>query len=421
VTTPRQTPRLGPRHVVVIGAGVVGVSTALLLRRAGVAVTLIDRAGPGEGASFGNAGVLASCAVVPVTVPGLMGKAPRMLLDPAQPLFLRWRYLPRMLPWLGRYMSHATAAETRRIAQALAPLTGDSLAEHQALAEGTGAEKWITPCDYVYAYRDRAQFEGDAFGWGLRGDAGFQWTEMESADLRAYDPALAPGLGFGVRLPDHGRITDPGRYVRDLAAAAEARGVRMLTAEVTDIARENGRVTGVRAGGETLACDAVALCIGAWSKPLARTLGVDVPLESERGYHVEFLEPSVMPRAPVMVASGKFVATPMDGRLRLAGVVEFGGLDARRGVRRARRAALPRAAGALEAQRARRLSRSHMARDARMDGPPARTDGLDPADRGGAGPRGGVSGLWPPPCRADERPENRAAPGPDHHRAAAQY
>ena len=328
MTTPRQTPRLGPRHVVVIGAGIVGVSTALLLRRAGVAVTLIDRAGPGEGASFGNAGVLASCAVVPVTVPGLMGKAPRMLLDPAQPLFLRWRYLPRMLPWLGRYMSHATAAETRRIAQALAPLTGDSLAEHQALAEGTGAEKWITPCDYVYAYRDRAQFEGDAFGWGLRSDAGFQWTEMESADLRAYDPALAPGLGFGVRLPDHGRITDPGRYVRDLAAAAEARGVRMLTAEVTDITRENGRVTGVRAGGETLACDAVALCIGAWSKPLARTLGVDVPLESERGYHVELLEPSVMPRAPVMVASGKFVATPMDGRLRLAGVVEFGGLDA---------------------------------------------------------------------------------------------
>ena len=87
-------------------------------------------------------------------------------------------------------------------------------------------------------------------------------------------------------------------------------------------------MTGVRADGETLHCNAVALCTGAWSGRFARVLGVKVPLESERGYHVEFVEPNMMPRSPVMVASGKFVATPMDGRLRLAGVVEFGGLDA---------------------------------------------------------------------------------------------
>lgn len=131
-----------------------------------------------------------------------------------------------------------------------------------------------------------------------------------------------------MRLQGHGRITDPGRYVKDLAAHAEAQGARALQAEAADIAREDGRVTGVRAGGETLPCDAVALCAGAWSGRLSRVLGVNVPLESERGYHVEFLEPNMMPRAPVMVASGKFVATPMGGRLRLAGAVEFGGPDA---------------------------------------------------------------------------------------------
>ena len=92
--------------------------------------------------------------------------------------------------------------------------------------------------------------------------------------------------------------------------------------------REGGRVTGLRAGGETIACDVAVLATGAWSGPLAGKFGIKVPLESERGYHLELWEPSVMPRATVMVASGKFVATPVDGRLRLAGIVEFGGLDA---------------------------------------------------------------------------------------------
>ena len=87
-------------------------------------------------------------------------------------------------------------------------------------------------------------------------------------------------------------------------------------------------MTGVRAKGETIACDAAVIATGVWSGPLCKKLGLKVPLESERGYHLEFWEPSVMPKSPVMVASGKFVMTPMEGRLRAAGVVEFGGLDA---------------------------------------------------------------------------------------------
>ncbi|NND19920.1 MAG: FAD-binding oxidoreductase, partial [Silicimonas sp.] len=120
----------------------------------------------------------------------------------------------------------------------------------------------------------------------------------------------------------------PGRYIKDLAAHAQSRGMDLVIADVTDIAKENGKVSGVRAGGETIACDDVVLATGAWSGPLAKRLGLAVPLESERGYHLELWEPSIQPRSPIMVASGKFVATPMDGRLRLAGIVEFGGLDA---------------------------------------------------------------------------------------------
>ncbi|MBM7067125.1 FAD-binding oxidoreductase [Actibacterium sp. 188UL27-1] len=316
------------RTVAIIGAGIVGVSTAIWLLRDGFDVVLIDRAGPAGGASYGNGGVLAACSVVPVTAPGLLRKAPGMLLDPAAPLFVKWGYLPRLMPWLLRYLRHANARDATRIARALAPVIGDSLADHQALAAGTGADRFVVPSDYLFVYRDRAHFAGDAFAMGVRRNLGFVWDALEGADFAAYDPAFATELGFAARFGGHGRITDPGGYVRALADHAVGQGARLIRAEVTDVVRSGERVTGLRAGGAVIPCDDVVLATGAWSKPLAAKLGVNVPLESERGYHLDLWGASVLPRSPVMVAAGKFVATPMDGRLRLAGIVEFGGLDA---------------------------------------------------------------------------------------------
>ena len=118
------------RHVVVVGAGIVGVSSAIWLQRAGAQVTIIDRAAPGTGTSHGNAGVLAACAVAPVTAPGLIAKAPAMLLNPDVPLYLRLPYLPRLLPWLAKYLRVANDRDTRRIAQGLALVT--CVANHQS-------------------------------------------------------------------------------------------------------------------------------------------------------------------------------------------------------------------------------------------------------------------------------------------------
>ncbi|MEM6895769.1 MAG: FAD-binding oxidoreductase [Pseudomonadota bacterium] len=317
------------KTVAVIGAGIVGVSTAIWLQRDGHKVILIDREGPAAGASFGNGGVLASCSVVPVTVPGLLRKAPRMLFDPNQPLFLKWGYVPKLLPWLVKYLGTANAETVKRRAAVLTPIIGDSLADHQALAGGTGAERYVVPTDYLYLYSDRSHFEGDAFGWKVRAENGFDWETLEGDAWRAYDPSFGPSINFGVKLGNHGRISDPGAYVQGLAAHAEAQGARILKGHVEDVVRDNGAVTGLRVGGDTIPCDAAVLATGVWSGALAEKFGIPKPpLESERGYHLELWEPNMMPRAPVMVASGKFVATPMEGRIRLAGVVEFGGLNA---------------------------------------------------------------------------------------------
>ena len=206
------------KKVLVIGAGIVGVSTAIWLQRDGHSVTIADKAGPGEATSYGNAGILASCGIVPVTGPGLLGKAPFMLLDPDQPLYMKWRYLPRLAPWLLRYLSHANAKDTKRIAAGMFNIVGDSLADHQALAAGTPAERYVRATDYLYLYDSRKEFEKDAFGWGIRKQHGFEWRILEGRALADLFPELAVKDALGVAMPDHGLITDPGRYVKALAA-----------------------------------------------------------------------------------------------------------------------------------------------------------------------------------------------------------
>ena len=314
--------------VAVVGAGIVGVSAALELRRAGRDVILIDREGPASGASYGNGGVLASCAMVPVTIPGLFRTGLKMAFSRSSPLFIRWSRLPMMMPWLLKYLGKANSDDVKLIAAALAPLVRDSVERHMSLARGTKAQKWIKPSDYLYLYDDRKKFESDSFAWELRAAHGFSWDELEGEQVKDYDPAVSDRFKFAVRLENHGMITDPGAYVKDLADSFVQDGGKMLEAEVTEVTHSKGVVTGLLAGEREIPCGTAVVAAGIWSEPLARRIGVKVPIESERGYHLELWEPSVCPKAPMMIASGKAVATPMDGRLRMAGLVELAGLDA---------------------------------------------------------------------------------------------
>ncbi len=318
----------GVKPIVVIGAGIVGVSTALWLQRDGHEVVLVDREGPAAGTSHGNGGVLASCGVVPINAVGLMKTAPGMLLQTDSPLFLRWSYLPRMLPWLFSYLNRANKRDTELTAKALTAILYDSLEQHQALAKGTAAEKWLKPSDYVFAYQDREAFEKDSYSWALRRQLGYKWQELEGEAFRQYDGFFGGTRNFGVRFSDHGTITDPGEYVKALAGHFIQQGGKLVTANVRDIRVEDGAVTGVVCDSETIDCGKLVLAAGVWSKAIGEKLGLKVPMETERGYHIELVNPSIMPRAPYMLASGKFVVTPMEGRIRCAGIVEFGGLEA---------------------------------------------------------------------------------------------
>ncbi|MEP2530030.1 FAD-binding oxidoreductase [Shimia sp.] len=313
-------------HVIVVGGGMVGISTAIWSQREGNRVTLIDKGGPEDRASYGNAGVLASASVLPVTMPGLIGKIPKMVLSSTEPIFVRWSYMLRLFPWTMRYLSHANAPETRRIAAALAPIIGNSLEDHLALAKDTGAEKHISPCDFAFLYKDKAAFGGDALAWDIRRELGFEWSEHEGAARQSYDPIFTDKLGFLAALSGHGRISDPGAYVEELRAHFKESGGALLNGEVTDILQQDGRATGVMTRVGPVPADRVAITAGAWSPIVTKTLGVNIPVEAESGYHLEFWDPSFLPRMPTLVPTKKLIFSPMKGRLRVAGAVEFGGL-----------------------------------------------------------------------------------------------
>jgi D-amino-acid dehydrogenase len=258
----------------------------------------------------------------------MIAKSPKMLLDPNFPLFLRWSYLPKLTPWLLKYLSNANDKDTRRIAQGIAPITYDTVEQHQSLTAGLEAAKWVEPTDYSFAYPDRAAFEADHYTWMLREQAGFVPDVIEAEDVRDFEPGLSDTFDLLAVMHDHGFVRDPGAYVAALAADAEKLGVEFRQTEVVDFQFADKRVSGVVTKDGTFECNDVILATGVWSGPLSRKLGIKVPLESERGYHMEFTNPENGPRHPTMVTTGKFVANPMLGRLRCAGVVEFGGLEA---------------------------------------------------------------------------------------------
>lgn len=315
-----------PATAIVIGAGITGVATALNLVREGWAVTLLDPLPPGDPGqtSYGNAGILARSAIVPVQTPGLIWRAPRLLIDPGQPLFLRLGYLPRLLPWLAHFLRNGSRERLDRIVPAIYALTHDTVDQHRALAGGTPAAAFIEGHRYGYLFRDRAAFRRSDFVFGLKSAHGLTWEETEAV---AIDPDFGPDYGFAVLFRDHGWISDPGAYAASLAAAFQAAGGRILRERAREI-RPTASGVEVATGAETLAADRAILAAGVWSRALAERLGLKVPMESERGYHLTLEGANRYPPHPCMLDDKAIVMTPLRGALRFAGLVEFGGLEA---------------------------------------------------------------------------------------------
>ncbi len=329
-------PAIEARRVGVIGAGIVGVCVASWLQRDGHSVFLVEAAAPGHGASFGNAGCFNGSSVTPVAMPGVIRSVPGWLFDPLAPLALRWTYLPTIAPWLVRFVRAGTPEKARAAARALRPLVGPTLEALKPLVADADAEDLVHHLGHLYVYRSLESLEKDRAAWNLRRENGVEIDELDADELRQLDPALSRDYVRGMLVRENGHTSNPLALVERLVEHFLRSGGEVIRGRARGFRLDGTRLAAIETDGGDLLAEAAVVCAGAYSKPLAAALGDKVSLETERGYHLMIRDPEAMPRIPTADADGKFVATPMDTGLRLAGTVELAGLDAPPDWRRAR-------------------------------------------------------------------------------------
>ena len=315
-------------HIAVVGTGIVGVCSAAWLQRDGHRVTFIDPLPPGEACSFGNAGSLSPSACLPVGMPGMWKKVPGWLTDPLGPLTVRWSYLPTALPWLLRFLHHSSPQEVTRIATAMRGLLAPIFDAYRPLVERAGAKDLVrrSGCLYVYSSREIAR----QWQWGmdLRRSLGVELKDVEEDELVSLEPDLKGKFRFGLLAPENGSTIDPSALVKAIHAQCVKDGAESVSDTAVGFEFIDGGIKAVKAKSQTYPCDAVVIAAGAWSKPLAAQLGASIPLETQRGYHVTVKSTNLQLRHTVMAVEHNLMINPMRMGLRLAGTVEFAGLEA---------------------------------------------------------------------------------------------
>jgi D-amino-acid dehydrogenase len=324
-----------PKQVIVIGAGIVGVCAGLFLQRSGHAVTIIDPKPPGRGTSFGNAGSLAVGNINPVGTPGLWKQIPGMLMDPTGPLMLRWSYMPKMLPWLARFLASGTPGRVEQLSREIRALTEGAVAAHDLLLSEIAITDIVKPVGWMKVYGSAKTFEAAAPLRDLQNRNGVKLEILNEDEIRQLEPGLAPIFTHGAFEPDNGFVTNPAMLTDAYAEAFVSLGGQFIQERVTRFEFEDDKPIRAVTDLSIQSADAFVVCAGAWSDRLTKMLGTSVPLDTERGYHLNLnIDNGPGLRRPVIVGDKGFGLSPMQDGLRLTSGVEFAGVDAAPNFRR---------------------------------------------------------------------------------------
>jgi glycine/D-amino acid oxidase-like deaminating enzyme len=313
--------------VAIVGAGIIGLAIAFRLAAIGREVVVVDPNEPGSGASYGNAGTLAPYACAPVGNPDVLWNLPNLLLNPDSPLAVRLAALPALIPWLSRFVWQSMPGRARRNAHALADLLKEAMPLWRELAAQARISDLLRHEGCLYFYRGKMPQEDSEWGARLRNELGVRQQRLTSEEVAGLEPALPRAAG-GIFFPDAAHTVDPAAMTRRLAAAATAKGASFERARVDRLQPQPGGRTRLICRDRTIEAQTVVLAAGAWSRFLAEQGGENIPLDTERGYHIEFAMDACPIRRPVSPVDLGFYLTPMAGRLRVAGTVELGGLSA---------------------------------------------------------------------------------------------
>ncbi len=314
--------------IAVVGAGIVGASTALALQKDGHKVTLLDRQEPCAGASFGNAGAIVNGSCVPTAMPGIAFNALRMLGQKRSPLSVKPAYALRIFPWLIRFLIESRPARVEQNSRDLHALTGRALEGWKDLTDGTDLGKLIESGGWLKVYETDKDFAATGDARALMEANGTPYEILGAAEIQDLEPHLAPIFQRGIYQSDSLRLKNPERMVQGMVDLLCRRGGRYQQFDVVTI-NPGGESVELKGADKTLSVDKVIVAAGAWSKRFSRQLGDSVPLDTERGYHLSLpASGNQLLNRVVFNATSSFVLSPMETGLRLTSQIEFAGLDA---------------------------------------------------------------------------------------------
>lgn len=325
------------QSIVVVGAGIVGASTALALQRDGHRVLLVDRDAPCAGASFGNAGAIVNASCAPTAMPGIVLDVLRMLGQPLAPLSIRPAYMHKILPWMIRFVLESRRSKVARNAMNLHALTRQAVSGWRNLTDGSGLADLLRAGGWLTVYETERSFGNSRAERGLMDDNDVPYEILSAPDIQSLEPNLAPIFERGIFNRDSLWITNPQRMVLGMVDLLIARGGTFRRFDVQSIDSLEKHIV-LRSPSEVLPVSKVVIAAGAWSKPLAWQAGDKLPLDTERGYHVMMpVENSRLLSRPVVHAEFSCALVPMESGLRLTGQDEFAGVNAAPDYRRIRR------------------------------------------------------------------------------------
>ncbi|MCC5826913.1 FAD-binding oxidoreductase [Alkalimonas sp.] len=318
------------QQVTVVGAGVVGLCTAFFLQHSGYSVLLMDARQPAEGCSKGNAGHFATEQVFPLADPSLLRQLPALLLQANSPLKIRASYLLQSLPWFCRFIGNMTPAKQQALQAALSQLNGSSIASWQKLAT-------LCQSQDLFRYHGALLVSEQPNQQSLQQQyqkyrmAGIDVSLLDAAETMALEPLLANSISGSLNFTEVAHTVDPWLLCQRIFAAFKAAGGQWL--QSTLVAINPGTPVQLVTSTSSFSTGHLVICAGAHSAALTTQLGWRIPLEAERGYHL--MAQDVGLNRPVSSLERKFIMTPMQNGLRLAGTAEFSGLDAAPDFRRA--------------------------------------------------------------------------------------
>ncbi|MCQ4631647.1 FAD-dependent oxidoreductase [Shinella sp. CPCC 100929] len=311
--------------VVVIGAGVVGLSAAIAAQARGLSVTVLEREAPAAGASAGNAGAFAFTDILPLASPGILKKAPKWLLDPLGPLSIPPSYAVQIAPWMFRFWRACSASRVAHSTAAQTALMDLSRAELEPFLAETGTAAMLRKEGNLQVYESQAELNASLPGWKVREKHGIEFHHMDASAMAAIQPGLAARFTHGTFTPGWYSIADPKLYTLALADHFQAKGGVIERTEVLGLHPVDGGVEITTRNG-TRRAKRVVLAAGAFSHQVARSLGETIPLETERGYNTTLPLDAFDLRTQVTFGGHGFVVTRLSTGIRVGGAVELGGL-----------------------------------------------------------------------------------------------